>query len=146
MRDEARFHRGGLPARPPKRFASTHETALEAAKRLGISSDAIRQRLRYGWTEEQALTLPKGAWHRLYPKNSMPKGARPGVKLSPLTRVDLVVLRCLADGITPRKIYESGLTVSLHALYLRMDRMRLKLNAFTTAEMVAVALRRGFIK
>lgn len=139
-----KFVRGGLPRPSPRRFASTRETILEAAVRLEVCRRAIPMRLSYGWTEEQALSLPKGSRVRPYPKG-IKRGARPGVKLSPLTRKELVILRCLADDFTPRQIHEGGLCVSLHSLHQQMDRMRLKLNAFTTAGMVAKAVRDGIV-
>lgn len=32
----------------------------EAGRRLGLSSSTVNQRLRYGWTIEQAVSTPKG--------------------------------------------------------------------------------------
>lgn len=104
-------------------------------------------RFAYGWSEEQALSLPKGSHVR---KIGLPKGyrsgARPGVRLSPLTQLEIEILHLLSVGVTPRQLAEHGLGVNLRAVHSRMDRMRLKLDAFTTWEMTAEGVRRGLIK
>lgn len=149
MRDEERFVRGGLPGpgRTPRRFASTGETLCEAAKRLGVAGNTILQRLSHGWSEQQALTLPKGSSvkTRGIPKGQL-LGARPGVKLSPLTERETAIVQLLSEGFKPRELYESGFGVSLHALHSHIGRMQLKLDAFNTTHLASEALRKGFIK
>lgn len=140
-----KFVRGGQPRPSPRRFSSTRETVLEAAARIRVSKRAIAMRLQYGWTEEQALSLPKGTWVR-HPRKGVRRGARPGVKLSPLTRKELVILRCLANDYTPKAIHEGGFCVSLQAVHQQMDRMRLKMNVFTTAGMVGKAVSEGIVR
>lgn len=146
MRDEARFFRGGLP-HPPKRFISTGETVAEAAARIGVKCNTIRMRLRYGWTEGDALSLPPRPGHRPYPRaKGKRRGARPGVKHGPINKMDVTILGLLAEGFTLREIFEAGLAVSLHALQMRVDRIRFKLDAFTTAQMMVLAVKRGLIQ
>lgn len=50
----------------------------------------------------------------------------------------------LADGFRPKNLLRLG--EKPYHVWLRMDRMKLKLDAFTTAHMVAEGLRRGLIK
>lgn len=142
--DISRYSRGGLAHPPPRRFASTGETISEAAARLGICTGAIRQRLAYGWTEEQALSVPRRGHVRPqgWPTGRR-HGARPGVKLMPLTPLETNTLQMLAEGFKPREILRKG--EKLHALYVRLQRMRVKLDAFTTWHMIAIGLQRGII-
>lgn len=78
-------------------------------------------------------------------KRGRPIGtARPGVKLTPLTKLELATLQALADDLEPEALAVNG--YSLRAVWARMHRMRLKLGAFRTPGMVAIGIRRGLIK
>lgn len=117
----------------------------EVTARLGLSESSVRQRFSYGWNEQQALTLPKGSYVRRRPKG-IQLGARPGVKLSPLTKRETDIVQLLSEGFTPRQLYEHGFGVSLHALHTHIQRLQLKLDAFNTTHLACEALRKGLIK
>jgi DNA-binding CsgD family transcriptional regulator len=122
---------------------SNGETVREAAARLGLTLSTIGMRLRYGWTEEEALSTPRGVV--IHPRSKGTRGgARPGVKLTPLTPLEVSTLQMLSEGIPAKELRRNGTT--RRAVYSRLDRMRLKLGVFTTAEMVAEGFRKGLIK
>ena len=77
-----------------------------------------------------------------------PKGIKrpngPGVQRNPLTQLELNTLQMLSEGFKPRELVRS--CENYHTVQARMHRMRLKLDAFTTAHMVAIGLKKGLIK
>lgn len=115
----------------------------EVCARLGIGEAAIRSRL-VKWGEAEALHAPKGTLLRPRRKG-IPNGARPGVKLSLPNPFEVKVLQALSEGIQGDRIAQA-FGKSKSSIYCCMDRMRLKFNAFTTAEMIAEGFRKGFIQ
>lgn len=77
-----------------------------------------------------------------------PKGIKrpngPGVQRNPLTQLELNTLQMLSEGFKPKQLLRPGETA--HQVWLRMDRMKLKLDAFTTAHMIAIGIKKGLIK
>jgi hypothetical protein len=69
--------------------------------------------------------------------------ARPGVKRNPLTKRELAILQMTADGFTPKELAGTG---PVQRIWRVHERVRLKLDAFTTANMVAIAFRKGMLK
>lgn len=100
---------------------------------------------RYGWTEAQALTNGRYVLPRPRAKERSSRVPRPGAKTRPVTNLELSTLRLLAEGETPRQIVARGLALNLHALHRRIDRLRLKLGALTTAELMVRAVRAGLV-
>jgi DNA-binding NarL/FixJ family response regulator len=69
-----------------------------------------------------------------------------GVKYGPLTSVELGTLQALAEGMTPKQIAAETKIKNARTVWKRMERIRLKLGAFTRYEMMVVATKRGIIE
>jgi len=61
----------------------------------------------------------------------------------PLTPLEINTLQMLSEGFKPREILRKG--EKLHTLYVRLQRMRVKLDAFTTWHMIAIGLQLDII-
>lgn len=77
---------------------------------------------------------------------SAPRGAKPGARHGPINDKDIAVLRLLSEGYTRRKIFEAGHGSSFRAIHVRIDRIKLKLDAVTSEQMMVLAVKRGLIK
>ena len=71
-------------------------------------------------------------------------GNHMGIKFGPLTKLELATLQMLADGYRPREFLREG--EKLHAVHMRIDRMRYKLDALTTEHMMVIATKKGLVK
>lgn len=136
--------RAGRYIGQPFRFASTGETYLEAASRLGIKPSALRMRLHtYRWPEKEALSFKS----RERPRPSRSKyrtGARPGVKFRPLTAKEIGTLRAFSEGMTTRQIAQAK-GLSLRMVRRIRERLRLKLGAYTNDELMYKVGKSGII-
>lgn len=61
-----------------------------------------------------------------------------------LTPREREALELLASGMTPKKIAEE-MNISIHTYKDTIDRARMRLNAWTTAQAVYIACKRGIL-
>jgi len=73
-------------------------------------------------------------------------GENLGVKYGPLTPVEIGTLQALAEGMTPVQIAAETKIKSARTVWQRLHRIRLKLGAFTSYEMMFKAGRDRIIE
>lgn len=73
-------------------------------------------------------------------------GARPGVKRLPLTPKEIAIVQMLSEGFEPRELAKGPSRREKRAMWSRIAQIRLKLDAFTTTQMVLIAYKNGLIK
>ena len=125
------------PGREGRKLANG-ETVREAAERIGITEAAVRYRLRTMGLDK-ALSLPRVNRGAI----EVPR-SRYGFGQGKLTIIELRVLQMLADGYSPKEMVSPYHT--LRGIQQMMYRMKRKLGAVTTPQMMALGVKKGLIK
>jgi DNA-binding NarL/FixJ family response regulator len=73
-------------------------------------------------------------------------GENLGVKYGPLTSVEIGTLQALAEGMTPVQIAAETRVRSARTVWRRLERLRLKLGAYTNYEMMFKVGKEGILE